>query len=319
MALAGAALIALAVIPGLFSVAPKYSDLTTNFKPEMTTKALGALRADLDQLAAAQTAFSTQMVPALATQLGTTPAGLSATLAQKYPATLSGMQAVPALTAQFDQVVATLNGEISNFDQADSIPTASISVNSIPWVLVVVGALLILCGAVTRKWWRVGVALVIGALLVATPLALSLPTKATAADSMNVQIEPLFTAKTVQSAEQALDTMEAMANQLQTQMLPALGEMLDMQPAQFTAFLGTTFPALSAALSAMPTALAQFKALVTAFDRSLTDYNDIHTTQFTPIVRTILADGAFVLLVGLLGAAELARRRQTGAAAPATA
>ena len=48
-----------------------------------------------------------------------------------------------------------------------------------------------------------------------------------------------------------------------------------------------------------------------AFGNSLTDYNDIKSTQFTPIVWTMIATGGFVLLVGLIGAADLTRRRQS--------
>jgi hypothetical protein len=311
MALAGVALIALAVVPGLFSVAPKFNDLTTNFKPEMKTATLAELGADLKSLSAADQAFSTQAVPTLATALGTTPAQLSATLAQKFPATLTGMQAVPTVAAQFNQVLTALTDEQANFNDADSIPTASIPPTVIPWVLVVLGVLLVACGVFTRRWWRVGVAVVIGALMVAAPLALSLPGKATGADAMNTQLSPLFTAKTVAGAEQSLTTMEAMSTQLTGQMLPALAQMLNMQPAQLNIYLATNFPALASGLSTMPQSMAQFKALVTAFGNSLTDYNDIKSTQFTPVVWTMIATGSFVLLVGLLGAADLTRRRQS--------
>jgi hypothetical protein len=315
MALAGVALIALAVVPGLFSVAPKFNELTTNFKPEMKTATLAELGADLNSLGAADQAFSTQAVPTLATALGTTPAQLSATLAQQFPATSTGLQAVPTVAAQFKQVLTALTDEQANFNQADSIPTASIPPTVIPWVLVVIGVLLVACGVFTRRWWRVGVAVVIGALMVATPLALSLPGKATAADSMNTQLSPLFTAKTVASAEQSLSTMEAMSTQLTGQMLPALAQMLNMQPARLNTYLATNFPALASGLSALPQSMAQFKALVTAFGNSLTDYNDIKSTQFTPIVWTMVATGGFVLLVGLLEAADLTRRRPSVAAA----
>jgi hypothetical protein len=312
MVLAGAALIALALIPGLFSVAPKFSDLTTHFKPEMTASSLAQLRSDFSGLSAAQTQFSDQVVPAFATALGVPPAELSETLDQKFPATSTGLQALPTMSAQFNQTLTALTNEVPNFEQADSIPTASISPAAIPWVLVVVGALLIACGVLVRRWWQVGVALVIGALLVATPLALSLPGKATAADSMNSQMGPLFTAKAVAGADQSLSTLETMSTQMQTEMVPALAQMLNMPSTQFNSYLAANFPALGSALSDLPTTVAQFKSLVTAFDESLTDYNDIHSTQFAPIVTTILATGGFVLLVGLLGAAELALRRRSG-------
>jgi hypothetical protein len=314
MALAGATLIALAVIPGLFSVAPKFNDLTTNFKPEMKASVLAELRTDLNGLSAAQSQFTTQTVPALATALGMAPAQLSATMQQQFPATSAGMAAVPTITTRFNQVLTILNNERSNFAQADSIPTASIAPTVIPWVLVVVGLVVMGCAVFARRWWRAGLAVVIGAVMIATPLALSLPGKASAADTMNVQMRPVFTAQTVASAKQSLATMDAMGAEMQTTMLPALGQMLGMQTAQFEAYLAGNFPALGAALSTLPASMTQFTTLVTAFDRSLTDYDDINSTQFTPIVWTILATGGFLLLVGLLGVADLARRRQSSGA-----
>jgi hypothetical protein len=303
------------VVPGLFSVAPKFSDLTARFKPEMKTSTLAQLQSDFNGLSAAQSQFTNQLVPALATQLSVPPADLSASLQQKFPATFAGLQALPAMGSQFNQTLTTLSKEIPDFNQADSIPTASISPSSIPWALLVVGVLLIACGVLVRRWWRVGVALVIGALLVATPLALSLPGKATAADSLQVQMSPLLTAKTVASADQSLATLQTMSTQLQTELLPALAQMLNLPSAQFNTFLASNFPAVGSALSNLPSSVAQFKALVTAMDQSLADQNAISSTQFTPIVRTILATGGFVLLVGLLGAADLAFRRRSGAVA----
>ncbi|MGD0834450.1 MAG: hypothetical protein ABSA40_08530 [Candidatus Dormibacteria bacterium] len=319
MVLAGATLICLALIPGLFSVAPKFSDLTTKFKPEMTAATVAQLRTDLSALSAAQTQFTTEAVPALATELGMTPTQLQATMQQQFPATSAGMAAVPGITAQFNQVLTVMDSQLGNFAQADSIPTSSISPSTIPWVLVVVGALLIVCGVFIRRWWRAGVALVIGALLIAVPLALSLPGKATAADAMNTQMTPLFTAQTVASAQQSMATMEAMGVEMQTKLIPTLAQMLNTTPAQLEATLAAGFPALGASLTSLSTSLGQFDKLVAAYDGSLADYNAIHTTQFTPIINTILATGGFVLLVGLLGAAELVWRRQAApAAVPAT-
>ena len=314
VALAGATLIALAVIPGLFSVAPKFSDLTTNFKPEMTASTVAELRADLSSLTAAQNQFTTQAVPALATELGMTPAQLSATIQAQFPATATGMAAVPALTAKFNQVLTIMDNQLGNFRQADSIPTASISPTVIPWVLLVLGLVLIAGGAFLRRWWRVGLAIVVGALMIVTPLALSLPGKASAADTMNVQMKPVFTAQTVASAKASLATMDAMGVELQAKLIPALSEMLKLQPAQLEAVLAANSPALAGALTTLPASMTQFSALVTAFAESLTDYNDINTTQFAPIIDTILATGGFLVLVGLLSAADLARRRETSGA-----
>ncbi len=174
-----------------------------------------------------------------------------------------------------------------------------------------VGALLIACGVFLRWWWRAGVALLIGALMIAVPLALSLPGKATAADAMNTQMTPIFTAQTVASAQQSMATMEAMGVEMQTKLIPTLAQMLNTTPTQLEATLAAGFPALGASLTSLPASLAQFTTLVAAYDGSLADFNAIHGTQFTPIIDTILATGGFLLLVGLLGAADLARRRQT--------
>jgi hypothetical protein len=105
-----------------------------------------------------------------------------------------------------------------------------------------------------------------------------------------------------------------MGVELQAKLIPALSEMLKLQPAQLEAMLAANSPALAGALTTLPASMTQFSALVTAFAESLTDYNDINTTQFVPIIDTILATGGFLVLVGLLSAADLTRRRQTSGA-----
>jgi len=310
MGLAGAALIALAAVPGLFSVAPRFNDLTNNFRPEMQASVLAQLHTDLSGLSAAQAQFTTRTVPELATALHTTPTQLSAQLQQQFPATWTGMQAVPAITTQFNQVLTLLNNELGRFQQADSIPTASIRPTVIPWVLLGVGVVLLICAIFTRRWWRAGLAVVIGAVMVAAPLALSLPAKASAADLMNAHLKPVYTAQLVAGAKQSLATVDAMGTEMQSKVIPALGQMLGMQPAQVQAYLGTNFPAVASALATFPASSARFGSLVTAFESSLSDYNDINSTQFTPIVWTMVAVGGFLLLMGLLGVADLAVRRQ---------
>ena len=312
VALAGLSLIALAAIPGLFGVAPRFNDLTSNFKPAMTASNIAELRADLGGLTAAQAQFVNQAVPGLAQQLHMTPAQLSSTLAQQFPATMAGMQAVPATSAQFTQVLNLLDSQIGNFQQADSIPAGSIPPTVIPWVLLVVGLVLLLVAAFLRRWWRAGLAVVIGAVMVIVPFTMSLPGKALAADAMNTALKPVYTAQLVSGAQQSRHTMSAMGTELQTKMLPALGQMLNMPAAQVESFLGTNFPALGSALQNFPTSIRQFDDLVGTFDRSLTDYNDIKSTEFTPIVWTMLAVGGFVLLAGLIEMLDLARRRSTG-------
>jgi hypothetical protein len=125
---------------------------------------------------------------------------------------------------------------------------------------------------------------------------------------MHQHLKPVYTAQLLTGAQQSLATVGAMGTQMQTEMLPSLGQQLGMDPADLQAFLAQNMPAMSDMMQAMPAAVGRFTDLVTVFDQHLKDYDAIKSTQFGPIVWTMIWGGV-VAMVGGAWALLFARRR----------
>ena len=142
------------------------------------------------------------------------------------------------------------------------------------------------------------VAVTLGALMIAAPLALSLPQKASDSDQLNSNLKPVYTAALVTQAQGALTTVSAMGTQLQTAMLPALAAQLNMTPAQLQQFLVANFPATAAALGNLPSAMPRFQNLVQAFDSNLGNYDTLKPVSFVPIIWTTMGLGLITVIAG---------------------
>jgi hypothetical protein len=237
----------------------------------------------------------------MAQALGMTPEQLTAFIGQQYQDVATGLQQLPSIVAQFRTVVAVLAAEHTRFERADAIPTSNLPATTIPWGLLIAGVVLVGIGLVmtirpARPW--AGAGLVVGALMIVVPLAMSLPGKASAADTMNAHLKPVYTAEMLTGAKGALATVGAMGQQMQGEMLPGLAQQLGMDEAQLQAFLGQNLPAVAAGTQAMPTAMPMFENLVTTFDAHLADWNTLKPVAFVPIVWTMIAGGVVALLAG---------------------
>ena len=126
------------------------------------------------------------------------------------------------------------------------MPTSNLPATTVPWGLLVAGIVLLGLGVIiairpARLWAWLAVAF--GAILVAATLAFSLPQKASAADTMNLHLHPVYTAHMLTGAKAALTTVGAMGEQMQSTMLPALGQQLGTDQAQLQSFLQANLPA----------------------------------------------------------------------------
>jgi hypothetical protein len=144
-------------------------------------------------------------------------------------------------------------------------------------------------------------ALVLGGLLVAAPLVMSLPGKAGDADQMNTNLKPVYTQQLITQANGALATLSAMGAEMQTKMLPALATQLNMQPAELQAFLGASFPATAKVLGDMPMTMARFEGLVATFQQHLDDYDTLKPVELVPLVRVMIGGGILLLVLGGAG------------------
>ena len=307
--LVGAALIAVAVFRNLFAVGPAFESMIEDFRPWLTDDSIATLRADLGGLEGAVNEFQTGLAPALAAQLGMTPEEFGAMVAEQFPAVATGMATVPQAAGSFTGIIDLLDAQQENFASADAIPTTDLPATTVPWGMVLAGALAIALGL----WMglgkgRVGVVavVVLGVLLVAAPLVLSLLDKAQGADDLNAALKPVYHAEMVTGAAGAVEVIGAMGNQMGEQMIPGLGAMLGMDEAAVQAFLAQGFPAIAAAMQSLPEAIGRFTGMVGAFSDNLDNYDTLRPVAFVPIVWTLIAAGGALIVLGGFG---LVRRR----------
>jgi hypothetical protein len=314
VAAVGVAFIVVVVVNQLFSVGPAFERMSDGFRPIMQPAAIAQLESDVNGLSAVSTEFTTTGVPMFSQALGMSPEEFQTFMAQEYPAVATGMEQLPTIVTQFGGVVGTLKAEQDRFAQADAIPTSNLPATTVPWGLLIAGLALLALGIVMIVWPRrvaSWIAVGLGALLIVVPVAFSLPQKASAADTMNRNLEPVYTAQMLTQAQGALATIGAMGQEMQTNMLPDLGSQLDMNEAELQAFLGENMPATAAALQTMPDAMGRFQALIATFDTHLPDYETLKPVSFVPIVWTMIGGGIVVLLAGAW-ALIAARRVESG-------
>lgn len=301
--LIGLSFIATTLIVNLLSVGPAFERLTDGFRPVMTQASIADNRNHVAQLAATSTEFQTKILPALAQQLNMTPTQLSTMLNTQYPDVAAGLKALPTVVPSFNGLLTTLDKQRPYFTSADAIPTKNLPATTVPWALL--GAGIVVVGLGVYMWFapRPGaiIAVVLGALLIAVPLILSMPQKASDADQLNTNLKPVYTQSLITQSSGALTTMSAMATQMQTQMLPALATQLKMTPAQLQAFFVQNFPTTSGALGEFPSTMKRFENLVGTFRAHLSDYKTLKPVTLLPIVWVMVGGGIALFLVGGAG------------------
>lgn len=307
----GVAFVVSIVVNGLFSVGPAFERMADGFRPAMRSEPITALGRDLDGLEAVTEEFSGVAVPMLSDALGVSPEEFAGLTSEQFPDVAAGIDRLPTIIESFRGVVGTLESEQERFASADAIPTTSLPATTVPWGLAIAGVALLAIGIaiLTRPGRPAAIAaVVVGAVLIAVPLALSLPGKAADADTMNENLKPVYTAELIAGADQGLAVVGAMGTQMQEEMLPALAQQLGMDEAALQAFLAENLPAMSGAMAAMPDAMGRFTNVVEIFRAHLDDYDTINTVSFVPIVWTMIVGGILAALAGTWAAFASGRK-----------
>ncbi len=299
--LIGVVLIGTTVVNNLFQVGPAFEELTDGFRPIMTAQAIETARADIATLGAAGDEFQTTVAPAMAQQLGMTPEEFQAFVGERFPAVGDGMAALPQVVPTFTGLIDTLDAQRDLFASADAIPTTNVPATTIPWALLIAGILSLALGIFMWFVPRAGgiIAVVLGAMLVIVPFALSLPTKAADADQLNANLRPVYTAELMGQATVAVKTVGAMGTEMSGAMLPALADQLGMSQDELQTFLGQNFPATAAALQSMPASMGRFQGLVDTFQANLDNYDTMTSVSFAPIIWTVIVGGAVMFFMGI--------------------
>ena len=164
----------------------------------------------------------------------------------------------------------------------------------------------------------------IGAFLIVLPLATSLPGKSDASGTMMTAFRPQMSDTALAQGGADQQTMAAMAQQLNGEMMPALAAQMHMTPQQLTAYLSAHFPATAKGMATLPAMLPYFADLQATMQSQQANYqqaDQIPTGFLPPTTMTVLfvVPGSLLLLAGLFGLYRPARRRAALAAASVVA
>ncbi|WP_235214875.1 hypothetical protein [Rhodococcus opacus] len=123
-------------------------DLTAAFGPVFTDQGAAAVRSDFTVIEKMSDQLQTDTVPALAGALKMDPAQFQAFMTENFPDVATGMAQLNEIVPRFGALVAGIEGNVDNFQQAASIPTAAQDTTTLTWWFLVPGVALIALGAV---------------------------------------------------------------------------------------------------------------------------------------------------------------------------
>jgi len=303
VAIVGIVVIVVALANSLFSVAPAFEDLTDGFRDTvMTDTAIAQAKEDIGALSAVNDEFPS-VVAGLAGAFEMDAASFQGMLGSEFPAVAAGVEALPSIIDEFNGVIGLIDSQQSNFESADEIPTSSAPATTLPWIILGIG----LAGVIVGAWMYFGgrtaayVAVLLGLIVVASTLILSLVGKSGDADDMNEAFKPVYNEQLITQSAGALQVVGAMGDELQTAVIPAVAAQMGMTGDETMAFIGESFPATGAALQSLPDAMGRFQAMVGTFDAELGNYQDIKDTALEPISKIVLVAGALIFLFGAWG------------------
>lgn len=138
--------VALIVGPLVLSVPGKTTavdELTDAFRPVFTQEGAAQTRAYMDTTKAMSDELVSDMLPGLAEALQMSPEQLNEFLGGNFPDLAAGVSQLGEMLPRFEGLVAGIETNIENFQDADSIPTSSLPATTLLWLFVVPAAALV--------------------------------------------------------------------------------------------------------------------------------------------------------------------------------
>ena len=319
----------LVIVAGLFWLASTFAldypkktqavdNLTNSFRPAFTDAALAQSKLDLATSTTFAADFRTKAAPALAQQLHLTPEQFLTTLATQYPDVGAGLSQLPQILTYFNGVQQTMAAQQQNFHQTDAIPTKNLPTTSVHWLFVLPGILAVVLGAggfVVRRRAVALLAAVLGIVVIATTLVISVPAKTRAADRLDDAFRPIFTVQSATQARGYVSVLQAMGKQLTNQALPGLAGLLKVTPQQLSADLATNFPTVAAGLQQLPGIVQRIDVLVTDVSTNIGNFRLADSIPTKGLATTnvewqFAIPAALLVVAGAVGGTAGERRRR---------
>jgi hypothetical protein len=273
------------------------------------------LRADFDTLQRGTDQTVEELIPALARELGTSTAALTAQVRDEFPRLGELFERQAEVEEALGKTVTNLEAHAGDFRAADDLPAPGVSLRVVPVVLLVAGLGTLAAGVFVL--WRPGrrglwLVAAMGALLAVPALALQAPQNASRAeqviDSLNI------TEATAATTRDQFDTVDAALAEQRTRFFPAVAQALGTTTEELVAAVGEQFPAVGAALADIDGILSRIEADVAFREQNVDEFADVKNLPLGAMTWVVAAAG---LLLTALAATQLVRER-AGATSPAT-
>ena len=310
------AVVAIVVGIGLIAVDLSYSffaranggeHITDRFRTTMSTEGLAALDQNFATIKGLGTEFVDQAAPAFARDLGMTDAQFAAFVRKNFPATGQALTAEPPAIALVDPVIPRLKASHGDFQKVDAIPGLGLPIQAVPWMLVIVAVLLIGGGIATFLAPRSllpTVAIGIVALgMIAVPFALSLTSKAAAADRIVKVGDVSLSRKAADTATATVQLLDRLVPEVQNQVVPALAKQLHTTPEKLGQTIATSYPGIAKGLADWPKISPTAAQLAANQRASVHEAAAMDGLPFKALPWFVIAPG--ILLAALAGVALL--------------
>ena len=287
----------------LFDRAPAGERVTNRFRETMSVQGLHNLARNFETMGALVDQFVHQTSPQLARQLHMSSGEYNAYVQRQFPAVAAGVKGIPPLVAFVTPVAAQLEALHPEFASVDSLPFLGLSLTTIPWILLALGAALTGLGVViwrTRMRAPVICAALLGTAMLVLPLALSYPRKASDAGKVAAVGRVALSRQAATGAQTANRLIAGMVTQVDTRMIPAVAERLHVTPAALESSIATNYPAVTKGLAAWSSIRPGAVELVRRQLASVNDAAEMNGLDFTPLPWLIMGPGIALLLTSTL-------------------
>ena len=296
----GVALIAGTFAFQMFSRAPAFEKMTTDFSRNVTPATVAALQTNVTDLRAAGTELGTKGIPALAALLKLSPEQFQALAAQQFPALAGAVQQIPQTAAGFDKLLGVIASQDAHLRSAVAIPSKGISTTVVPWLILGSGIVALALGLKAGVRWTSMIAVALGALMIIGIFAFSLPSKTSDSDALNKAMKPFFTQQQIDASRAAMTSLNATSRELIDKVLPAIAAAQRVPATQLTTQFAGQFPALTRAIISLPDATDKVTALTAVFQRNLSNFAKVEPFHFEAATWIVVAAGLLVMLGGAL-------------------
>jgi hypothetical protein len=272
------------------------------FATTMSPAGLHALQTNFGMIDAFGTQFVTQTLPGLQHELKLTEPQLDTLLRTQFPAVWRGVQEIPGALRLVRPVVPRIVAMAPDYRNVTRIPGIGLPLRSVTWLVLLLGGGLVIVGIGGLLLpGRLSIAAigVVGALLVAVPLALSLPSKF---DSGTRVVAVGDIALSQHAATVALTTthvVDDLVAEVGHKLIPALAQQTHQSPAAFTRQLATAYPAVARGLAEWSTIRGAGYALAAAQQVSVKPFGDISDLPLGALPWLVIAPGALLALLSL--------------------